>query len=219
MPFRNGLSRNPDSALGLRMGQTPLDQPFNRLPADAERIRRLCDCKGVVSMRSVFGHAHDLVWLDATYCSKVLRVCGTLGTVPATSCQPVAQGTGDWLPTPHAYAEACRREMRLDTQPSAADLLLAVTALPWVDVHLQRLSASVGGQDALLCPRAAGGFAIVVDPDTSPRDNGDGFIARRVAHELGHTYFYDEGLPRQRWCRWTPDEELWADAFAAILIS
>lgn len=73
-----------------------------------------------------------------------------------------------------------------------------------------------------MCPRAAGGFLLVVDPDLSPADieagrDQRGAIDWRVAHELGHTFFFTGDTPK-RWVRWSPDEETEADRFALLLL-
>jgi len=95
--------------------------------------------------------------------------------------------------------------------------------LGWVELRMQSLAARDGRQDALLCPRASGGFVIVVDPELSPADRAAGrdwqnALDWRLAHELGHTYFYDRAAPPQRWCSWCTDEEDAADFFAAAFL-
>lgn len=102
-------------------------------------------------------------------------------------------------------------------------LTTALDGVGRISIRLQHLAASEGRQDALLCPRDGGGFVIVVDPDLSPKDRqaGRDLLAAldwRIAHELGHTYFYDRGAPPQRWSSWSRDEEDAADFFAAALL-
>jgi hypothetical protein len=107
--------------------------------------------------------------------------------------------------------------------PCPGRLSTAVSALSWIELRVQHLAARDGRQDALLCPRAGGGFVIVVDPDLSPADrvagrDAPGAMDWRIAHELGHTFFYDRGRSPRRWSSWRPEEEDAADHFAALLL-
>jgi hypothetical protein len=120
------------------------------------------------------------------------------------------------------YAGVLAAELRPGRRPGETLLDLVSQRLRWVEVRLEPLAAKVGRQDALTCPRADRGFVIVVDPDLSPRDAAEGRTLRqahdwRLAHELGHTYFFS-GSPARRWVRWSPDEESQADGFASILL-
>lgn len=97
---------------------------------------------------------------------------------------------------------------------------------------MAELSADVGGQDALLIPTSAGSFQIVVDPRLSARQYWwapdrpsktliDSVIAFRIAHEIGHTFFYAPGTPGsppRRRTPLTPQEEDFCDLFAAALV-
>lgn len=101
---------------------------------------------------------------------------------------------------------------------------VATRRLPWVRVTFQRLEACQGRQDALTVPTLSGGFHIVLDPERSPRDAESvrpGIHATdwRVAHELGHTYFYLPASPPARWREWRPSEEVDADLFADSLVA
>jgi len=98
--------------------------------------------------------------------------------------------------------------------------------VPHVRIRMRYLSAPDGRQDALLCPNVNGGFTIVVDPRPSPRDPTGissatlepSFVRWRIAHELGHVFFYDDSRPARRWTTWSPTEEEWADSFARHLL-
>jgi hypothetical protein len=84
------------------------------------------------------------------------------------------------------------------------------------------LQAASGGTQALLVPLSPGGFAIMIDPDATPgpQQQADAVVLHdiRVAHELGHTFFYSPGSPPSR--RRPPDiaEERFCDEFAAVLL-
>lgn len=100
------------------------------------------------------------------------------------------------------------------------------------ELRVAELSADVGGQDALLIPTSAGSFQIVVDPRLSARQYWwspdrpsrtliDSVIAFRIAHEIGHTFFYAPGTPGsppRRRTPLTPQEEDFCDLFAAALV-
>lgn len=107
--------------------------------------------------------------------------------------------------------------------PGPGSLVDLVTSrLDWVELRIRRLAARAGRQDALLCPRATGGFVLVIDPDLSPADIRAGrdrqaALNWRVAHELGHTFFFTGRVPK-RWIKWSPDEETEADRFAGLLL-
>lgn len=99
-----------------------------------------------------------------------------------------------------------------------------------VEVVSAKLAATSGGQDALLVPRANGGFRIVVDPAVDRetcteahhwRDPGD--LKRavwrwRLGHELAHTLFYRPGRPPRRRRPWSSAEEDFCDAVADELL-
>jgi hypothetical protein len=94
--------------------------------------------------------------------------------------------------------------------------------LDWIEVRIEPLAAPEGRQDALLCPRLSHGFVLVLDPRLSPADAKEGrdltaALDRRVAHELGHTYFFT-GRPPRRWSRWSPAEEEHADRIGELLL-
>lgn len=80
--------------------------------------------------------------------------------------------------------------------------------------------------DALLVPRQDGSFLIVVDPDAAV--NSDRQLSRtvrrvryrfRIAHEIGHSFFYDRASkPPRRIGPITPEEETFCDRFASALL-
>jgi IrrE N-terminal-like domain len=97
------------------------------------------------------------------------------------------------------------------------------------DLQLGRLSAHRGGIEAALAPRSGDRFALLVD--TEPCEGWASVfpalreeLARhrlrfRVAHEVGHSFFYDRSGPRPR--RLAPNsaaQERWCDRFASALL-
>ena len=132
--------------------------------------------------------------------------------------------------TAHRSAAEWRLRLHLGTHEPIRDLRHLLNRLvPNVTVRFEHLSAPSGRQDALLCPRAQGGFTIVVDPRPSPRDPPNErsandmaephFLRWRIAHELGHTFFYDDDQPARRRISWNPAEEEWADLFATYFLT
>jgi IrrE N-terminal-like domain len=101
-----------------------------------------------------------------------------------------------------------------------------------IDVEAKEadLAASAGGCEAVIAPRSSGGFAVLVD--VTPRSGWAGLpcsdhvdTARqrfrfRVAHEIGHTLFYEQ--PKSRTPRRvhpsSPAEEAFCDRFASALL-
>jgi hypothetical protein len=125
------------------------------------------------------------------------------------------------LGAPAASAAALRQQLALGRGKRLLDAVSE--SLPWIQVRFERLAAHDGRQDALMCPLAGGGFRIIIDPDLSPADIEAGrdlqeALDWRLAHELGHSFFFAPGTPPQRWARWTPAEEREADRLAAILL-
>lgn len=94
-----------------------------------------------------------------------------------------------------------------------------IVALGW-RFEEQPLGATDGGLQALLLPRPAGGFTVLVDPRSSPAgDRSPSLIDRRAAHEIGHTLFYSRGNPPRRMFPPAPHEEQFCDAFAHALLA
>ena len=83
---------------------------------------------------------------------------------------------------------------------------------------------SAAKHDALLIPRPDGGFSIVVDPIPKDEDRLSVDINRhrnrfRIAHEIGHSFFYDRSFSPP--CRLVPvsvKEEIFCDEFASALL-
>ena len=97
----------------------------------------------------------------------------------------------------------------------------------WADFTADRTST----HSALLVPRADGSFDIIVDPE--PRRQGTeaalttgmASVTRnhrfrfRVAHEIGHSFFYNRRLrPPRRRLPFSEAEEVFCDAFANALL-
>jgi hypothetical protein len=97
------------------------------------------------------------------------------------------------------------------------------------DLQPQTLRARGGGVEAALAPRRDNRFAVLVD--TEP-ERGWASVAGplrtqlanhrlrfRVAHEIGHSFFYDrsQGRPR-RLALNSDDQERWCDRFASALL-
>ncbi|MEX2226561.1 MAG: ImmA/IrrE family metallo-endopeptidase [Dehalococcoidia bacterium] len=90
------------------------------------------------------------------------------------------------------------------------------------------LEAGTGGHEALLVPRLDGSFDILVDDDPPPPDSllaeceGDTDEQRaqyRIAHEIGHSFFYDRSsAPPRRLIPPSPQEERFCDLFASALL-
>lgn len=78
--------------------------------------------------------------------------------------------------------------------------------------------------DALLIPRADGQFSIVVDPIPKAETSLSVDIIRhrnrfRIAHEIGHSFFYDRSFsPPRRLTRPSAEEEEFCDEFASALL-
>lgn len=92
------------------------------------------------------------------------------------------------------------------------------------------LRADNDGNDALLIPRARGGFEVVVDPRLARREvaalrseidrvaaTAD-VVALRIGHEIGHTFFFSEGAPPRRRIAYSQAEEIYCDQFARALV-
>lgn len=89
-------------------------------------------------------------------------------------------------------------------------------------VEIRELDAARGGIRAMLLPRLAGGFTIIVDPAPAPTERDSGLtqeqvISWRLAHEYTHTLFYRGTDRPTRRGRADRDEELFCDAVATTL--
>jgi hypothetical protein len=86
------------------------------------------------------------------------------------------------------------------------------------------LGAHRGGDDALLVPSRGSQFVIVVDPramGSAPREDECAVESRcafQIAHEIGHTFFFDISRPPRRRVRYTRGEEEYCDRFAVALV-
>ena len=129
--------------------------------------------------------------------------------------------------TPAAQAAKLRQsEQGPDGQ---LDVLRLVRARGW-HIERRRLSAANGGLQACLQPSKAHEFSISVDDDPSPMEEWEAIANPnrgdlrsalrnfRVAHELGHSFFYRQGLPPSRDDRPSDHEEDYCDRFAAALL-
>lgn len=108
--------------------------------------------------------------------------------------------------------------------------ICAFASLLGVSVQMADLNVPGGGAEALITPRLGGGFAVLVDP-TPPAGWGTMTASRlreiqqhrfrfRVAHELGHTLFYEQVLGRRpvRFGDSSNEEECFCDRFASALL-
>jgi hypothetical protein len=120
-------------------------------------------------------------------------------------------------------ARAVRRRWGLgDDEP--VDVAARLVSLGWV-VQLQDLDAAVGGLQAAMAP-SADGFVFIADtrPDPAERPRADSGertrnrVNYRLAHELGHVFFYDQATPARRLARRSEQEEAFCDAFAVDLV-
>lgn len=123
-------------------------------------------------------------------------------------------------------AEAVRQLAVTDQQRCDVDRLCQLGGFSYRSVPLESKS---GGHEALLVPRVAGGFEIFVDPcpsvevgERSRARHGSLWRRRlrfRVAHEIGHSFFYDRRFrPARRLLPATDAEEVFCDLFASALL-
>lgn len=107
--------------------------------------------------------------------------------------------------------------------------LESVAAHVRADIRVADLGLSHGGREALLVPQVGNRFSILVDKrfDPGSGDTGAAAVAVRrrqwrfrVAHEIGHTLFYDRapGQAPSRVGKGGPEEEAFCDRFAAALL-
>jgi hypothetical protein len=104
------------------------------------------------------------------------------------------------------------------------DVGAQLLAFGWT-VHLNNLEAPIGGLQAVMAP-SMHGFVFIADTRPGPADRscaecGEATKDRvnyRLAHELGHVFFYDQATPPRRLARHCDDEEAFCDAFAAALL-
>jgi uncharacterized protein DUF955 len=144
---------------------------------------------------------------------------------------------GEWPERPLARVPGLRGAQRLAASvrkglggDHLAPLDLdAACRLARIDVDQARLGARTGRREALLCPDHGGLFRVLVDPEPA---GGDGHLATdarrdlrrhrfrfRIAHELGHTFFYwrGRGKPRRHLLDSQAQEEF-CDYFASALL-
>lgn len=113
------------------------------------------------------------------------------------------------------------------------DPLRLVEGLGW-GLSFSALAADTNGLDAVLVPRDDGSFDCLVDPrlasserwqaagepPASAQQLVEATLRFRVAHEIGHLFFYSTESPSRHIGRVTADEEAFCDRFAmALLIS
>lgn len=100
------------------------------------------------------------------------------------------------------------------------DVWRTAKAAGWRVEH-RRLRAAEGGLRACLIPSRRNQFSIFVDPSPMPTEQSESsgaVTAYRLAHELGHTLFYDRGAPPRRMVAYQQSEEGFCDDFAACLL-
>ena len=131
------------------------------------------------------------------------------------------------LTTAERLAAAVRDAM--GTGPNVRQDLPALLRLGGFELRLGRLNARSGGIEAALAPRPDNHFALLVD--TEPPDGWASVTPRlredltrhrlrfRVAHEIGHSFFYDRSEHRPRRVVFdSPEQERWCDRFASALL-
>lgn len=124
-------------------------------------------------------------------------------------------------------ANAVRRV--LSTKPADRQQMTPLLEASRCDLQLGRLGAHRGGIEAALAPRSGDRFALLVDTEPpggwtsvfpALREELERHRLRfRVAHEVGHSFFYDRSGPRPR--RFAPNsaaQERWCDRFASALL-
>lgn len=111
------------------------------------------------------------------------------------------------------------RKLAVDAQSRCdIDKLCAIGGFRYKTMALE---TKVGGHEALLVPRVDGTFEILVD---ARGDFADHRVRRRrlrfrVAHEIGHSFFYDRRYrPARRLLSGSEAEEAFCDAFASALL-
>lgn len=111
--------------------------------------------------------------------------------------------------------------------PKASDGWCDLKKICSVGRFFPRLTSFRGAaepHDALLIPRKDGSFVVPVDPVPRHLDGINWEIARhrnrfRVAHEIGHSFFYDrDSAPPRRLLKASEEEERFCDEFAAELL-
>lgn len=150
------------------------------------------------------------------------------------------QSLGEWawpwgrfavLPDTGYAADIANRWRALATGSDGAVSTSALAAALGVEVHHERLEAAGGGIEAVLRPRAGGGWSATIDPDPTPAERlvhsaDDPQAAHqrsrwRLAHELAHTCFYGTtAKPHHRRLRCNDQrEERWCDLLAGALLN
>jgi hypothetical protein len=115
------------------------------------------------------------------------------------------------------------------TSPNSRQDLATLLAAGRFELEIGPLGARGGGIEAALAPRSDNRFALFVDPE--PRDGWASVapsrceeLARhrlrfRLAHEVGHSFFYDRTRQRPyRLARDSAEQERWCDRFASALL-
>ena len=124
-------------------------------------------------------------------------------------------------------AHLVRAMVAVSPSPLALGASRIVGGAGW-SVVTRRLGAPTGGLRGMMAPRAGGGFLFVIDPRPAPMErdilelggvNRDLLMNLRLAHELGHVFFYEPDPPHRRLPARTrsEEEEQFCDAFAFAL--
>lgn len=125
-------------------------------------------------------------------------------------------------------AEEVRRLVAHDREECPCDLD-RICVLGGFRSRIVVLDTRLGGHEALLVPKVDGGFEILVDPTPSVgqavREEGARQrlsrrrLRFRIAHEVGHSFFYDrQSRPARRLLTHSDAEEVFCDAFANALL-
>jgi len=132
------------------------------------------------------------------------------------------------VPTDRRAAELAGEVRRAVAEPTGAHLdapvdLGAVCRLGGFQIVRTDFQNSGGTHEALLVPRPDGTFVVLVDPARGTSDLGpmigEHRLRFRVAHEVGHGFFYDRARrPPSRLAALSPREETFCNAFAAALL-
>lgn len=117
-------------------------------------------------------------------------------------------------------ADAVRRCWGLQAGQQV-DVAAGLVALGWT-VQLQNLEAPEGGLQAVMGP-VVDGFVFIADSrpaasESTEASSTEALVNYRLAHELGHVFFYDHSLPPRRLARQSDEEEVFCDVFAAALV-
>lgn len=121
--------------------------------------------------------------------------------------------------TPDAVAGLAQRvRLRAERETTRVDLD-GICKASSIDVEVRAMENTT--IESLLIPSMSGGFSVIVREQAIrgySTSNTAHRLRFRVAHEIAHSLFYDDGFPPRRAIRHSPEEELFCDEFARALL-